>query len=77
MKATIRFSISFENNSALRNKLNSILLNSSFDLLQNTASYETASITESQLATALGNFWNAAASHQGPGKIDHFWMAVQ
>jgi hypothetical protein len=40
MRAIIRFSVEQENNGALRNKLNKILIDADFIQAQNTATYE-------------------------------------
>jgi hypothetical protein len=74
MRAIIRFSIDGEANSALRNKLSAVMNTSGFQILPNTATYENANITPSEHAVILNAFWDAAANHQGSGKVDHFWM---
>ena len=74
MRAIIRFSIDRENNSALRNKLAPILEGTGFQRGENTATYEHQNISQQSLGAALNQFWTTANAHEGPGRIDHFWM---
>ncbi len=39
-----------------------------------TSKYSTENINETDLSTMLNDFWQTAANHQGPGKIDHVWF---
>lgn len=74
MRAIIRFSVDGEANSALRNKLANWLIGKGFVRAGNTATYEHQHIAKADLAKVLGDFWRKANSHQGPGRLDHFWM---
>jgi hypothetical protein len=74
MRAIIRFSVDYEINSALRNKLTPILETAGFQRGENTATYEHQNISQGNLGGALQNFWSTANAHGGPGRIDHFWM---
>lgn len=74
MRAILRFSIDNENNGHLRNNLANRLEQSGFVRNQNTATYEHQNITKQQLAAVLGDFWTRAHQHNGPGRVDHFWM---
>jgi hypothetical protein len=74
MRVIIRFSVDGEQDGALRNKLKGKLENSGFRLLTHTATYQNVRIAETDLATALRLFWRTAATHPGPGSIDHFWL---
>lgn len=74
MRVIIRFSISHERNSALRNALAKILASKSIYLQANTATYENSSISQKDLADVLSDFFIQANTHRGKGKIDHFWM---
>jgi len=74
MRAIIRFSVEQENNGALRNKLNKILIDADFIQAQNTATYERKGLQELGLGQILQDFWSTAHTHAGPGRLDHFWM---
>lgn len=74
MRVIVRFSVDGESNGALRNKLTGRLQRAGFVRAQNTATYENANINEGDLATSLAGFWRAANNHQGPGRLDHFWL---
>lgn len=74
MRAIIRFSVDGEANSALRNKLANWLTGKGFVRAGNTATYEHPHIAKADLAKVLGDFWRKANVHQGPGRLDHFWM---
>jgi hypothetical protein len=76
MRAIARLSIDHERNGALRNKLYAVFRRHGFHRRRNTATYETTNIDEAGLSAALGDFWNAATTHDGPGRIDHFWMHI-
>ena len=73
MKASIRFSVDNENNSALRNKLTKIIEDAGLIKI-GTSKYSTQNISETDLSTMLNDFWQTAANHQGPGKLDHVWF---
>lgn len=74
MQAIIRFSLDGEKNGALRNKLAGVLQGAGFTRNGNTATYRHAHIEPAGIQAALNSFWNAAATHKGNGKVDHFWM---
>jgi hypothetical protein len=74
MRTIIRFSIENEKNSALRNRLATILESGNFVRQGKTATWEHRNIGNRKLGRILGEFWRAAAGHQGPGHVDHFWM---
>jgi len=74
MRVIIRFSVDGEKNSALRNKINTVLNNAGFRLRKHTATYEHKNLQTIDLGRLLRAVWNKAYHHQGPGQIDHFWM---
>ena len=74
MQVIVRFSIDGEKNSALRNKLAKVLEGAGFNRSANTATYRHTHIEPAGLQAALNDFWHAAATHKGNGKVDHFWM---
>lgn len=75
MRSIIRFSVDGELNGQLRNKLAKVLTDAGYVLNKHvTATYETASISEADLASTMGQFW-AATNSASPGvKVDHVWM---
>ena len=74
MRTIIRFSIDNENNSVLRNNLANRLTQADFQRNDNTATYEHQNVTKAELAALLNDFWTRTHQHQGPGRVDHFWM---
>jgi hypothetical protein len=74
MRVMIRFSVDNEPNSDLRKKLAKILDDEGFVRERNTATYERADVDPDEIAEILEEFWSAAAAHDGPGRIDHFWL---
>ncbi len=73
MRTIVRFSIDGEKNRALGNKLTKVLVDSGFQYLDGTATYE-GDLTPGTLGIALQSFWDKASTHVGPGTVDHFWM---
>lgn len=76
MRVIVRFSIDGEGNSALRNKLASILESAGVVRSKKTGTYE-GELSEATLGSAVASFWETVAEHQNqvPGVgIDHFWM---
>jgi len=74
MRAIIRFSVDGEKNSALRNQLVGQLEAAGFTRFGNTATWENNHISAQGLGNAVRDFWTNAATHNGPGRIDHYWM---
>lgn len=74
MRVIVRFSVDNETNSALRNKLSGVLTRANFVRNANTATYENQHISSDRIGATLGEFWKRANNHQGPGRLDHFWM---
>ncbi|MGO9605414.1 MAG: hypothetical protein ACLQAT_18835 [Candidatus Binataceae bacterium] len=74
MRAIIRFSVDNETNGALNNKLNKVLTDANFAKAQNTATYERIGLQALGLGQMLEKFWSTAHGHEGPGRLDHFWM---
>ncbi|GLR54328.1 hypothetical protein GCM10007923_55450 [Shinella yambaruensis] len=74
VRVIIRFSVDNENNSALRNKLTGVLTRAGLVRGANTATYEAMHLTSGNVGHMLSAFWRRANNHQGPGRIDHFWM---
>lgn len=75
MRAIIRFSISNEPNSALRNNLANILAGFKvYKTADKTATYEVDYISQADLAAMMEKFFKSVHNHQGTGILDHFWM---
>lgn len=75
MRSIIRFSVDGESNSALRNKLAKVLTDAGYVLNKHvTATYETANISEADLALTMSEFWATAISAPSGVKVDHVWM---
>lgn len=74
MRAIIRFSLDGDQGSALRNPLCYRLEQMGFQRAGNTATYENPHIGTLELAQTLDGFWTLVNQHQGPGRVDHFWM---
>ena len=74
MRTIVKFSLNNDSNSALRNRLTSIL--QTIGLRRTgTGTYE-GHVQEAELKSALGEFWGATAGHRGNAQLDHFWMLV-
>lgn len=74
MQVIIRFSLDGDQNGVLWNRLNTALNQSGFVRSGNTATHRHGNISAAGVQQAMNNFWNAIATHNGPGQIDHFWM---
>ncbi len=74
MQVIIRFSLDGDQNGALWNRLNNALNQAGFIRGGNTATHRHPNIDADHIRDALHGFWNAIATHNGPGQIDHFWM---
>ena len=62
-----------EKNSTPRNKRTNITADAGPSKVA-TSKYSPENINETDLSTMLNDFWQTAANHQGPGKIDHVWF---
>ena len=60
MRVIIRFSVDGEKNSALRNKINTVLNNAGFRLRKHTATYEHKNLQTIDLGRLLRAVWNKA-----------------
>jgi hypothetical protein len=74
MRVIIRFFVDNEPNSDLRRKLAKVLDDDGFVRELSTMTYERGNVNPSDIAEILTAFWSAAAVHDGPGRVAHFWL---
>ena len=74
MRTIIGFSLNNDSNSALRNRLLSILKTAGLGRV-GTGTYE-GHVQEAKLQSVLGEFWGAILTHRGDAHLDHFFMWV-
>ena len=73
MRVMIRFSLARDPKNALRNELKRTLELGGIKWAGSLTAIFEGYITERDLATTMGLFWDAVRRHQ-PARISHFWM---
>ncbi|GFE51249.1 hypothetical protein So717_30020 [Roseobacter cerasinus] len=79
MRAIIRVSITGDSGSTLRNKLAGIADNYDFRTGpggSSTGTWQNSNISESDFAKFQAKYWDAIASHPGPGTLDNLWCTI-